>query len=254
LEQFGDAGGVHGLCLREFQGYELRKLRSRVGYCVRVVAGEPFGVAGLEVAGHGALRTFFIVAMDIAADVEVGDGDQEMRAGVVMHGHDGTGLEFEFGDADGVFDEEDLLGATLESDEGAVFIPIGMGVTERIVLEDFDGDVAEGLIGNVAGDVGEGGWGEAGFAILELEGNGRLVFHSVDDLGVSESDVDVIVTVPVHESFGARRNVDVEDSGGFVFEGEVVVGLGGDFDFGGGCLRREQCEADEEATGHAAEL
>src|SRR5580700_2307534 len=125
-------------------------------------------------------------------------------------GHAGgcAGLEFEFGDADGVFDEEDLLGASGEEYEGAVFILVGAligvfmgifigifigvfisvlignpgrgGVAEGFVLKNFDGDVAEGLIAQVAGDVGEGGGREAGFGVLELEGCGRLVFEGVN--------------------------------------------------------------------------
>jgi hypothetical protein len=35
------------------------------------------------------------------------------------------------------------------------------------------------------------------------------------------------VAVPVHQSFGAWRDFDVEDSDGFVFEGQVMSGLGG---------------------------
>jgi len=37
----------------------------------------------------------------------------------------------------------------------------------------------------------------------------------------AEIDGDVVVAVPVHESFGLGGDVDVEDADGFVFEGEV---------------------------------
>jgi len=50
-----------------------------------------------------------------------------------------------------------------------------------LVVEDLDGDVAEGWSVEFAGDVGEGGGGEAGLAVLKLDGNGRLVFDGVDD-------------------------------------------------------------------------
>jgi hypothetical protein len=113
-----------------------------------------------------------------------------------------------------------------------------------LVVEDLDGDVAEGLVAEIAGDVGEGGGGEAGFSVLKLDGDGRLVFDGVDDFGGAEGDVDVVVAVPVHESFGVGSDLDVEDTDGFVFEGEMVVRLGGDFDFGSGGLQGEQGEAD----------
>src|SRR3979409_293215 len=97
--------------LRKLQSHELGELLSYIGDGVGVVAGEPLGVAGLEVSGHGAL------ALDVAADVEVGYGYQQVGAGVVMHGDCGSGLEFEFGGADSVVYEEDLFGAAFEDVE-----------------------------------------------------------------------------------------------------------------------------------------
>ena len=173
---------------------------------------------------------------------------------MVMHGNYSTGLEFEFGDADGVFDEEDLLSATLEDVKGAVFIPMGRRVAERFVFEDFNGDIAEGLGGVVAGDVGEGGGGEAGLSVLEFDGDGGLVLDGVDYFGWAQSDVDVVVPVPVHQGVGVGRDIDVEDADVFVFEREVMVGLGSDFD-SGGCLRGEEGCREEEEEGselHAA--
>jgi hypothetical protein len=40
----------------------------------------------------------------------------------------------------------------------------------------------------------------------------------------------------VHLGFGVGRDFYVEDADGFVFEGQVMVGFGGDFYFGGGGL------------------
>ena len=63
-----------GSHLRKFQGYEFGWFAAGVGDGVGVVAGEPFVVSGFEVAGHGALRAFGIVAFDVATNVEIGDG------------------------------------------------------------------------------------------------------------------------------------------------------------------------------------
>jgi hypothetical protein len=226
--------------LREFQGYEFCGLRACVGYRVGVVAGEPFGVSRFEVAGHGALRSSRRITLYIAAEIEIADGYEQVRAGVVVHGDDAAGLEFEFGGADAVFDEENLFGAVLQDVQAAVFVPLGSGTTEGCVLEDFDGDVAEGVVGGVEGDVGEGCGGETSFAVLQFDGGGRLVFDGVDDFGGAQGDVDVVMTVPVHQSFGVRVDFDVEDADGLVFEGEVVVRLGCDFYFGSGGLRGKQ--------------
>ena len=67
-------------------------------------------------------RTFRVVGA--GAEVEVGHGHQQVRAGVVVRGDDASGLEFEFGDADAVLDEEDFFGAAVEDFQAAVLRPI----------------------------------------------------------------------------------------------------------------------------------
>jgi hypothetical protein len=142
-------------------------------------------------------------------------------------------LELEFGGADSVFYEEDLLGASGESFEGAVFVPLGGRMAEVFVVYDFYRHVAERLVGSVAGYVGEGGGREVSFAVLELDGGGRFVFDLIDYLGWAQGYVDVVMAVPVHESVGVGRDLDVVDADVFVFEGQVVVRLGGEFYLGG---------------------
>jgi len=188
----------------------------------------------------------------------VADGYEQVRAVVVMRRNHGAGLKFGFGDADAVFDEEDLFRAALEDVEGAVFIlagvPLRGGISEGGIFEDFDGDIAERAVTQSADIVGERGGGEAGVSVCEFYGDRRLVFDIVGDFGGAEGYGDVVVTVPVGQGFCVGRNFDVEDADGFVFEGEVMVGLGGDFDFWG--LGGEQgCgEAEEDQAFHAGIL
>ena len=138
-----------------------------------------------------------------------------------------AGLEFEFGDADAIFDKENLFGAAREGFEAAVFIPMGAGLAEVVVVDDLDGYVAERLVGLIAGDVGKRSGGKDGLAVLEFDGYGRLILDGVDYLCGAEIDGDVIVAVPVHESVGVSRDFDVVDAEVFVLKGQVVVGLGG---------------------------
>jgi len=140
----------------------------------------------------------------------------------MAHGHYyGPWLEFEFGGADCVFYEEDLLGASGESFEGSVFVPVdfsaGGGVAEGFVGYDFYGYVAEGLVGLVADYVGEGARGEGDLAVLEFDGYGRLVFYGVDYFGCAEVDGEVVVAVMVHQGFGVGGDFDVVDADVFVF-------------------------------------
>lgn len=140
---------------------------------------------------------------------------------MVVHGDCGAGLEFEFAGADSVFYEEDLLGASGESFQGAVFIPLDVsvsgGVAQGFVGYDFYGYVAEGLVASVAGYVGEGSGGEMSFAVLEMESGRRFAFDLVDYFGCAEGNVDVVVAVPVHERVGMGWDFDVVDADVFVF-------------------------------------
>ena len=215
----------------ELQGDELGWLVAYVGQGVGVAAGEPLHVAGLENAWHGAL------AYDIAAHLQVGYCDQQVRAGMVMAGHGRAGLQFGLGDADAVLNEDDVLRASGEDVEAAVVLPVHSPLCRRVlaggfVLQELDGHVAEWSVGKIARDVGEVPGDKTGFAILQLERDGRLALDVVLDLGGAERDVDVVVMMNVHEGRVMGWNFDLKHADIFVFEGEVVMGLGGEFDLG----------------------
>ena len=209
---------------------------------MRIAAGDPLDVTGFKLHRAGA------AAFDVAAHVEIGDGNDQMWA-VVMVGWDGApGRKFEFRDAGVVFDEEDFLSARIEDVEAAVLVPVcrrgGVGL---FVLHELDGDVAEGRVGPVARYVGEVARGEAGLAIFESGVNGRLAFDFVGDLRITESDEKVVVTMAVHEGGFVRAHFDLKDADVLVFEGEMVVGFVGDLHFGGGLDEGEDSDDQKES-------
>jgi hypothetical protein len=225
------AGGGARATLVEFQGYELGWLVAYVGQGVGVAAGEPLHVAGLENAWHGAL------AYDIAAHLQVGYRNQQVRAGMVMAGHGGTGLQLGLGDADAVLDEDDVLRASGEDVEAAFFVPVHSPLCRRVlaggfVLQELDGHIAEGGVGQIASDVGEVAGDKTRFAILQLERDWRLALDVVLDLGGAERDVDVVVVMSVHEGRVMGLDLYLKHAHIFVFEGEMVMGLGREFDLG----------------------
>lgn len=93
------------------------------------------------------------------------------------------------------------------------------------------------------------------FAVVEVEGSGTFAFDLVDHIGCSQGYVDVVVAVPVHKSVRVRRDFDVVDADVFIFECEVVVGLGGEFHFGGNGLGGQEGgeEAEEDLAFHAGD-
>ena len=98
---------------------------------------DPFDVFGFLVDFRGGL------AFDVAAEVEVADGYDQMRCCVFVFRNGRAGGEKDFGNADAVLDEEDFLGGT---GRGRVID----GGRVLVVTQKFDGDVAEGLVGKVA--------------------------------------------------------------------------------------------------------
>jgi len=193
---------------------------------VGVASGEPFDVSGFELGRGGA------AAFDVAAEVDVGDGDDEVRAVVVMAGDDASGLELDFGDAGVVFDEEDFLRAGVEDVEAAVFVPVGGGCGAGFfVLHEFDGDVAEGRVATILSDVSEVAGGEASVAIFQRQVNGGFALDFVGELRVAERDEEIVVAMTVHEGGIVRGDLDFEDADVFVLQGEVVVAFVGNLDF-----------------------
>ena len=166
---------------------------------------------------------------------------------MVLHGDHATGLEFDFGDADAVFDEENFLGAAVENFESAIGlgmsgVPVSGRLAKLFVLQEFNGDVLEGMVIHVARDVGEGGGEEASVSVGKRDGNGILAFDRVDDFGGAEGDIDVVVAVPVHQRVGMSRDFDVEDADVIVGKNLVVVRLGGDLHFRGGLGGEDNCQ------------
>ena len=167
-----------------------------------------------------------------------------MRARVMMHGDHGSGLEFELGDADPVFDEEDFFGAAVKDVEAAVVfwvrgIPVGGRLAEFVVLQEFDIHVAKGLVAKIADDVDDVAGKESGLSVVQFNGEGILALNGVEDFGVSEVDVNVVVAMAVEKSFAVRRDLYGEDADLGVGEGLVVVRLGGEVDFLLGLCREE---------------
>lgn len=154
-----------------------------------------------------------------------------------------AGLEFEFSYANAVFYKKNMLSTTVEDVEGTVYIPVMVGLAERLVVQEFYSDVPKRLVGEIAGDVSEGRGRKAGLAVPELDSYFRLVFDGVDHLGPSQRHINVIVAVPVHEGFGMRGNLDAENTNQFVFQDQVMVRFSGYLDFGGG-LRGEEREVE----------
>jgi len=77
----------------------------------------------------------------------------------------------------------------------------------------------------------EGSGDEGDISVGQCEGGGIFALDRVDNLGGAEHDIDIVMTVPVHQSLGMRGNLDIEDADLIVGQNHLVVRFGGNFEF-----------------------
>ena len=109
-----------------------------------------------------------------------------------------------------------------------------MGGGERWAFsscKEFDGDVAEGLVGKIFRDVGEAAGEEVGFSILQSDRDRGLARDVVLHMRSSQRDVDIVVAMAVHERGRVGRDLHLEHADVLILQGEMMPGLGGDFNF-----------------------
>src|SRR5712692_416893 len=90
------------LLSRKFHRHELRRAPPHIGQRVSVASGQPLHVARLESSRHGDH------AVHVAADFEIANRDQQMRAIMMMTGYCGSGLQVDRGDAGPIADKQDF--------------------------------------------------------------------------------------------------------------------------------------------------
>jgi len=95
-------------------------------------------------------------------------------------------------------------------------------------VEEFDGDVAEGGVAEIASDVGEAATREVRFAVLEDEMDFWFVGNGVDNVGGAERNENVVVIVLMKLRLVVRRNFDVVNADILVFDLQVMVWFPGD--------------------------
>ena len=94
-------------------------------------------------------------------------------------------------------------------------------------LQQFDGDVAEGSVGEVVRDVGEAAASEVRFTVLELKMDFGFVEDGVDDVGRAERYVNVVMVMLMKLRVLVRRDFDVVNSDIFIFDSQMMVRLAG---------------------------
>ena len=74
----------------------------------------------------------------------------------MVFGQDAPRLQLEFGDAGAVLYEENVQSAAVQDVQASFFVPLARRRAAGFsVLQEFDGDVAEGLIGKILARCGQ---------------------------------------------------------------------------------------------------
>jgi len=211
------------MALRKFQGDKSGFLRAYIGKRVCGAAFDPGSFSSFEF-DVGWAFTFAV-----AAQMQVGDGYDDVRSVVMVLGKDAARIELEVSGADIVLDEKDVVGAAVEDVEAALFVPF-VGGLQLVALQEFDGDDLEGLVSQILGGVGEGAGDEDGLAVLESAQERVFADDIIFDLRCREDYEDVVVAVMMHDHGGVGREVNLESTRVGVLEQQVMTGFGSDLD------------------------
>jgi hypothetical protein len=115
-------------------------------------------------------------------------------------------------------------------------------------MEELDGDVVEGGVGEVSGDVREVARGVAELAIGQHQVDFRFVLHGVDDVGGAERNIKIRHVVLVEKRGFVGGDAHTEDADVTIFEDEVMVGFLWEGNGGGGLGVKRECEQEQERT------
>src|SRR6266403_180325 len=215
--------------------WALAHIRQRVG----VASRQPFDIAGLESSRHRAH------SFDVAAQIEIGNRDHQMRTVVMVAGYDSARFKVDFRHAHSIFHEENFAAAARKSLFATLLRPTRRHLPQFFILHQLNRHVAKGLVRRIPCDVGKVSWHKPGLTVAELEIPRRLTFDVVSDVSIAECDEDVVVAMAMHEGRSMGRDLNLEDANGFVFKEKMVRGFGRDLDFRrclGGQERNQQKE------------
>ena len=101
-------------------------------------------------------------------------------------------------------------------------------------MKKFDGDVVEVHVGFVAGDVGEVARGVAELAVGHDDAGFGSALDGVDDVGGAKRNVKIRNIVLVKKRGAVRGDAYAEDADVIIFQDEMMVGLPGNRNGGGG--------------------
>ena len=93
--------------------------------------------------------------------------------------------------------------------------------------QEFDGDVAEGRVAEVAGNVREAATGEVHFAVFEDLMQLGLSGDGVDNVRRTKNDIEVVEVVLVKKRGVVGRDFHVVGANVAVFDFQMMVGLAG---------------------------
>ncbi|HXN24312.1 MAG TPA: hypothetical protein VOA41_16355 [Candidatus Dormibacteraeota bacterium] len=92
-------------------------------------------------------------------------------------------------------------------------------------VQELDCDLAQGCIGFVASDMGEGAARKMYLGIGKLQADFGLAENGVSDVGRADEDVKIVEVVPVEKGRFMRGDGDVENADVGVFEDQIMTAL-----------------------------
>src|SRR6266478_4514799 len=150
----------------KFYRHESRWALAHIRQGVGVASRQPFDIAGLESSRHRAH------SFDVAAQIEIGNRDHQMRTVVMVAGYDSARFKVDFRHAHSIFHKKNFAAAARKSLFATLLRPMGWRLPQFFILHQLNRHVAKGLVRKIPCDVGKVSWHKMGLAVGKLEVHG----------------------------------------------------------------------------------
>src|SRR6266436_1446782 len=121
----------------KFYRHKSRRALPHIRQGMGVASRQPFDIAGLESSRHRAH------SFDVAAQIEIGNRDHQMRTVVMVAGYDSARFKVDFRHAHSIFHKKNFIAAARKS-LATLLRPMGWRLPQFFILHQLNRHVAKG--------------------------------------------------------------------------------------------------------------
>src|SRR5277367_3463782 len=162
-----------------------------------------------------------------------------MRTIMTVARHNRTRIQIHFRYAHSIFHKKNLAAPAWKSLLTAILCPVRWRLPQLFILQQFDRDIAKGMLRKNSDDVSKISRRKARISVAELDIGRRLTFDLIGNMCIADHDINIVMPMAVQKGRSMRRDPDIEDAYIIVLKDEMVRGFSRDLNVNWD-LRRQQ--------------